>query len=111
VTAGRVKGIAVTSATRAAALPRVPTAAESGYPMIIATAWTGFFVPPKTPKAVVDRLEQMILQVAAMPDIKEKLANLGFEPYSTPGAQFRSELATEIKTWSVVLAKANLVQK
>ena len=111
VTAGRVKGIAVTSATRAAALPRVPTAAESGYPMIIATAWTGFFVPPKTPKAVVDRLEQMILQVAAMPDIKEKLTKLGFEPYSTPGAQFRSELATEIKTWSVVLAKANLVQK
>ena len=110
VTAGKVKGIAVTSAKRAAALPQIPTAAESGYPTIVATAWTGFFVPPKTPKAVVDRLEQAILQVAAMPDIKEKLAVLGFEPTSTPGAQFRSELSTEIKTWTSVLEKANLVQ-
>jgi tripartite-type tricarboxylate transporter receptor subunit TctC len=111
VTAGKVKGIAVTSAKRSFALPDVPTAAESGFPSIVATAWTGFFVPPKTPKAVVDRLEQAILQVAAMPDIKEKLTKLGFEPISTPGAQFRSELSTEIKTWSAVLEKANLVQK
>jgi tripartite-type tricarboxylate transporter receptor subunit TctC len=110
VTAGKIKGIAVTSAKRAAALPQIPTAAESGYPTIVATAWTGFFVPPKTPKAVVDRLEQAILQVAAMPDIKEKLAMLGFEPTSTPGAQFRSELSTEIKTWTEVLERANLVQ-
>ncbi len=110
VTAGKVKGIAVTSATRAAALPEVPTAKESGYPTIIATAWTGFFVPPKTPKAVADKLEQTILQVAAMPDIKEKLATLGFEPTSQTGAQFRSELTAEIKTWGDVLEKAKLIQ-
>jgi tripartite-type tricarboxylate transporter receptor subunit TctC len=111
VAAGKVKGIAVTGATRSAALPQIPTAAESGYPTIVASAWTGFFVPPKTSKPVVDRLEQAILQVAAMPDIKEKLAKLGFEPTSTPGAEFRSELAAEIKTWRAVLEKANLVQK
>ena len=111
VTAGKVKGIAVTSATRSAALPQIPTAVESGYPTIVATAWTGFFVPPKTPQAVVDRLEQAILQVAAMPDIKARLAQLGFEPTSTPGAQFRRELSAEIKIWNAVLEKANLVQK
>ena len=111
VTAGKVKGIAVTSATRAAALPQIPTAKESGYPTIVATAWSGFFVPPKTPKAVADQLERAILQVAAMPDIKEKLSKLGFETTATPGAQFRSELSAEIKTWSAVLEKANLVQK
>ena len=110
VTAGKVHGIAVTSATRAAALPQIPTAKESGYPTIVATAWSGFFVPPKTPQAITDRLEQTILQVAAMPDIKEKLAQLGFEPTGTPGAQFRGELSSEIKTWSAVLEKANLIQ-
>jgi tripartite-type tricarboxylate transporter receptor subunit TctC len=51
------------------------------------------------------------MQVAAMPDIKEKLAQLGFEPTGTPGEQFRGELSTEIKTWSAVLEKADLVQK
>jgi tripartite-type tricarboxylate transporter receptor subunit TctC len=111
VTAGKVKGIVVTSATRSAELPQIPTALESGYPTIVATVWTGFFVPPKTPKAVVDRLEQAILQAAAMPDVRAKLAELGFEPTSTPGAQFRSELSTEIKTWTAVLERANLVQK
>ena len=111
VTSGKIKGIAVTSAKRSSALPQVPTAAESGYPTIVATAWSGFFVPPKTPKAVVDRLEEAILQVAAMPDIAAKLAKLGFEPTSTPGAQFRRELSAEIKAWTAVLEKANLVKK
>jgi tripartite-type tricarboxylate transporter receptor subunit TctC len=111
ITAGKLKGIAVTSATRAAALPDVPTATESGFPAITATAWSGFFVPPKTPKAVVDKLEAAILKTAALPDIKEKLMALGFEPSVQTGAQFRSDLAAEIKTWNAVLEKANLVQK
>lgn len=67
-------------------------------------------MPPKTPKTIIDQLEKAILQVAAMPDIKEKLAKLGFEPTGTPGAQFRGELSSEIKTWSAVLEKANLIQ-
>lgn len=111
VIAGKVKGIAVTSAARAAALPQIPTAVETGYPALVATAWTGFFVPPKTPQALVDRLEQAILQVAAMPDIKARLAQLGFETTSTPGEKFRRELPIEINTWNAVLEKANLVQK
>ena len=110
VAAGELKGIAVTSAVRSAAVPQIPTAVESGYPTIVATTWTGFFVPPKTPQAIIDRLEQTILRVAAMPDVKAKLAQLGFEPTSTPGAQFRGELTTEAKTWNAVLARANLVQ-
>jgi tripartite-type tricarboxylate transporter receptor subunit TctC len=100
----------VTSATRAAALPQIPTAKESGYPTIVAAAWSGFFVPPKTPQAIADQLEKAILEVAAMPDIKEKLAKLGFEPTGMPGAQFRGELSSEIKTWSAVLEKAKLIQ-
>jgi tripartite-type tricarboxylate transporter receptor subunit TctC len=110
VTSGKVKGIAVTSAARVAALPDVPTTKESGFPDIVATAWTAFFVPPKTPKAVVDKLEAAILQVAAMPDIKEKLVALGFEPTAEPGAKFRAEMSAEIKTFSTVLEKANLIQ-
>jgi len=111
VTAGKVKGIAVTGAKRSANLPQVPTAIESGYPALVATAWTGFFVPPPTPPAIVDRLEQAILQVAGMPDIKAKLAGLGFEPTSTPGAAFRRELGLEINTWNAVLERAHLIQQ
>jgi tripartite-type tricarboxylate transporter receptor subunit TctC len=111
VTSDRVKGIAVTSAARVAALPDVPTTKESGFPTIVATAWTAFFVPPKTPKAIVDKLEAAILQVAAMPEIKEKLVTLGYEPTAESGAKFREELSAEIKTWSVVLEKTNLIKQ
>jgi tripartite-type tricarboxylate transporter receptor subunit TctC len=110
ITAGKVNGLAVTGTVRSAALPQVPTAAEAGHPSVVATVWSGFFVPPKTPKAVSDQLEQAILQVVAMPEVKEKLASLGFETTGTPGAQFRRELAAEIKTWAAVLQKANLIQ-
>jgi tripartite-type tricarboxylate transporter receptor subunit TctC len=111
ISAGKLKGIAVTSATRAAALPDVPTATESGFPAITATAWSGFFVPPKTAKPVIDKLEAAILKTAALPDIKEKLIALGFEPTAQSGAQFRGDLSTEIKTWNAVLEKANLIQQ
>ena len=54
---GKMKGIVVTTPERSAALPQVPTAAESGYPGFSVSVWTGFFVPAKTPKPIADRLE------------------------------------------------------
>ena len=54
---GKMKGIVVTTPERSAALPKVPTAAESGYPGFSVSVWTGFFVPAKTPKPIADKLE------------------------------------------------------
>jgi tripartite-type tricarboxylate transporter receptor subunit TctC len=105
---GKLRGIVVTSATRSSALPDVPTALEAGIPDFVATAWTGFFVPAKTPPAVVARLNDAILKVADMPDVKEKLKALGFEPTSQSGEQFGRDLSKEIKMWTDVIAKANI---
>lgn len=110
VTGDKVKGIAVTTPARVAALPNIPTTKESGFPDNVVTVWNGFFVPPKTPKAIVDKLEAAILQVAAMPDIKEKLVNIGYEPTAEPGAKFREELSAEIKRWSAVLERIDLLK-
>jgi tripartite-type tricarboxylate transporter receptor subunit TctC len=68
-------------------------------------------VPPKTPKPVIDKLEAAILKVAAMPEIKERLVTLGFEPTAEPGQKFRAEMSAEIKTWTGVLEAAKLVQQ
>jgi tripartite-type tricarboxylate transporter receptor subunit TctC len=73
VAAGKLKGIAVTTPARAAALPEVPTTTEAGYPNVTVTVWNGFFVPAKTPKAIADKLGETILAVAAMPDVKARL--------------------------------------
>ena len=108
VTSGKLKGIAVTTPARAAALPDVPTTAEAGYPTVTVTVWNGFFVPAKTPKAIADKLGETILTVAAMPEIKGKLAQLGFEPTSIGGAQFQRDVADELKTWAEIVAKAGI---
>jgi tripartite-type tricarboxylate transporter receptor subunit TctC len=108
VTSGKLKGIAVTTKTRSAALPNVPTAAEAGYPSITSTVWTAFFVPIKTPKAIGDKLGEAVLKVAAMPDVRQKLTTLGFEPTSIPGEQFQRDVAAEVKMWDGVIKKANI---
>jgi tripartite-type tricarboxylate transporter receptor subunit TctC len=108
VTSNKVKGIAVTTPARAAALPDVPTTTEAGYPNVVVTVWNGFFVPVNTPKAIADKLGEAILAVAAMPDIKQKLAQLGFELTSMPGEQFQRAVVTELTTWSEIVEKANL---
>lgn len=108
VQAGKVKPIVVTSATRAAALPEVPTVAESGYPGFEIVTWTGFFMPVNTPQPIVERFEKAALEVAAMPDIKAKLVTLGFDTTSTSGEHFRRDLTAEIRRWTEVVAKAKI---
>jgi tripartite-type tricarboxylate transporter receptor subunit TctC len=108
VTSDRLKGIAVTTPARAAALPDVPTTTEAGYPNVVVTVWNGFFVPAKTPKAIADKLGEAILAVAAMPDIKQKLGQLGFEPTSMPGEQFQRAVVNELAIWSEIVEKANI---
>jgi tripartite-type tricarboxylate transporter receptor subunit TctC len=111
VKSGKLKGIVVTTKQRANALPDVPTAAEAGYPSITSTVWTAFFVPAKTPKAVADRIGQAVLKVAAMPDIRDKLSALGFEPTSIAGEQFQRDVAAEVKMWGGVIEKAGIKPK
>jgi len=108
---GKLKGIVVTTAERAAALPKVPTVAESGYPGFSLSVWTGFFVPAKTPKPVADRLENAILKVASDPEIKAKLTQLGFELTSIGGDQLHRGIVAELKQWTEVVAKAGVGTK
>ena len=108
VTSNKLKGIAVTTTSRSAALPNVPTAAEAGYPSITSTVWTAFFVPIKTPKPIADKLGDAVLKVAAMQEIKDKLTTLGFEPTSIPGAQFQRDVAAEVTMWDGVIKKAGI---
>ena len=108
VRAGKVKGIAVTSAKRASTLPDVPTVAESGFPGYEFNVFSGFFMPAGTPKPVVDRFYEAVLKVMAMADVKEQLATLGFEPADTSSDEFRRLVSDEIKKWAKVMEATNI---
>ena len=108
VKSGKLKGIAITTPTRSVALPQVPTVAEQMPQGMSVSVWSGFFVPAKTPPAIIARLEEAVLKIADMPDTKEKLAQFGYEPTSIAAEPFRREIANEFRMWTEVVAKTNL---
>jgi tripartite-type tricarboxylate transporter receptor subunit TctC len=85
---GQVKALASTGAKRAAALPDIPTFAESGFPGFEFGAWLGLFAPNETPKDALSRLEQAMLTAIASPDMKARLAQMGGEPVPARATEF-----------------------
>jgi tripartite-type tricarboxylate transporter receptor subunit TctC len=102
VKAGRLKALAVTSDTRAAALPDVPTMAEAGVNLVV-YSWQAAAGPRGLPAAVRARLETDIAAAANMPDIKAKFEAIGFDVVATDAGQFGWFLADEIARWRAVV--------
>ena len=102
---GGLLGLAVSSPTRSALLPDVPTTLESGYPDSDFTFWVGVFAPAKTPKDIVDKLNREITAAVASPRVREKLAALGVEPMTMSQPEFAAYVKSELARYSA-FAKA-----
>jgi tripartite-type tricarboxylate transporter receptor subunit TctC len=111
VRAGKLRGLAVTSKTRSGSVPDVPTFAESGLPGVDVQIWYGMFAPPKTPRAVVDKLASTAATIAKMPDIQEKLASQGAVAYGSTPAQLAAYAKSERDKWVKVGREAGLVAR
>lgn len=107
IKAGRVRGIAVTSAKRSPALPDLPAIGEAvpGYSVAL---WYGMWAPAGTPKAAIMQLNQAIARMVRLPEVEERLRAGGAEPaHSTPEEQSRV-VAREIATWSKLIKARNI---
>jgi tripartite-type tricarboxylate transporter receptor subunit TctC len=102
---GLLKGLAVTSPHRIAALPDVPTMAEQGVDLTI-QFWSGLLAPAGTPKAIVDKLAAEVQRIVKLPDVRARLAALAIDPAGSTPEEFARVIANEIPLWSGV-AKAN----
>lgn len=97
---GRLKGLAVSSLKRVAALPDVPTVSEAGFPGFEERSWVGFFAPAKTSAAIVKKLNGEINQVLGLAEIRQRLDALGLEPQpGTPG-EFSAYVRAEVAKWA-----------
>ena len=111
---GRLRPLAVTTATRTPALPDVPTTAEAGFPAVEATAWFGVCAPARTPRPVIDRLSREINACLADPAVWQKLADLGgMKPDLTPDGlstpeTFQAFITAEIAKWGEVVRRGNI---
>jgi tripartite-type tricarboxylate transporter receptor subunit TctC len=105
---GTVRALAVTGARRSPALPDVPTLAEAGAPGQESDIILGVLVPAGTPRGVIDRLHREIVRIVALPDVRERLSALGFEPIASTPEEFADRIRWEIDKWAKVIRAANI---
>jgi len=108
VRSGRLRALAVSSPARIAALPEVPTVAESGYPGFEADQWYGIVAPAGTPADVVARLNAAINKALASPEVAQQLAAEGALPMQNTPKAFAELIAAEIPRWKEVVRAGNV---
>ncbi|MFN0300245.1 MAG: Bug family tripartite tricarboxylate transporter substrate binding protein [Burkholderiales bacterium] len=102
--AGKVRGLAVTSAKRSTLAPDIPTVSEAGVPGYVATTWYGLAAPGQTPRGIIDRVNTDVRKVLALQEVKAQLLNLGIDEPSPSTPEQLSELVrTELAKWAKVV--------
>jgi tripartite-type tricarboxylate transporter receptor subunit TctC len=103
VRAGKIRALAVNSPQRCAALPDVPTMAESGVPDYLTYTWNGLFAPAKTPHAIIDRLNQATVQALADPTVRARLTELGTDVASSTPEALGALVKSELTKWAPIV--------
>lgn len=104
----RMRPLAVSTAQRVAVVPDVPTLQEAGLREYEHSTWYGLFVPARTPRPAVDRLNDTVRKVVTSEDVKQKFSPQGVEPAATSPEEFRAFLTAEIAKWAKVVRGAGL---
>jgi tripartite-type tricarboxylate transporter receptor subunit TctC len=99
IAGGKLKGLGIAAARRAAVAPNVPTYAEQGYPAFTAASWVGFFAPAKTDPQIIATLNAAMNDIVKSPAVTKKLADMGFDPIAGTPADADALFAAEIKKW------------
>jgi tripartite-type tricarboxylate transporter receptor subunit TctC len=105
---GKVRGLAVLSARRVPGLPNLPTTAEAGIPDQESDTITGIVAPAGTPKDIVERWQREIARIVALPEINQRLVQLGFVPIANTPEAFGERLKLEMEKWGKVVRDAKL---
>ena len=108
IQAGQVRAIGIAATERAEQIPDVPTFAEQGVKDQEADTLTGIVAPAGTPKEIVELLSREIAKSVARPDVKERLAVLGFKPVANTPDEFAARIKVEMEKWGKVVHDANL---
>jgi tripartite-type tricarboxylate transporter receptor subunit TctC len=105
---GKLRALAVSTKTRSQALPEVPTMIEAGYPEVAGESWFAVAVPAGTPKEIITLLQREIAHAITLPDMKERLATLGYEPVASTPEECAALFRMEIAKWGRVIGAAGI---
>jgi tripartite-type tricarboxylate transporter receptor subunit TctC len=105
---GKLRALAVMSKFRSPAVPELPTIAEAGYPELDGDAWVGVLVPAGTAKEAVNLLHREIVEIIALPEVKERLAAIGLQPVGDSAEEFSARMKLEMEKWAKVIEAAKI---
>jgi tripartite-type tricarboxylate transporter receptor subunit TctC len=109
IKAGKVRGLAVTSAKRSSATPDLPTVAEAtGFSAYEASTWQGLVFPASTGRPLVQRMADESRAVLGIPEVRDRLRDLGYEPVGSAPAEFASFIKNELAKWTQVIKKGGI---
>jgi tripartite-type tricarboxylate transporter receptor subunit TctC len=103
VRAGRLRPLAVTSKSRSAAVPDIPTVAESGFPDFEASSWFGLLGPADLPREIALKLQTEIVRALKNPEIRGRLVQLGADPVGSTPEEFGAYMHAETAKWAKVV--------
>jgi tripartite-type tricarboxylate transporter receptor subunit TctC len=108
VKTGKIRMLAVSTASRVKSLPDIPTVAESGVPGFDVSTWYGIFTTARTPQPVIDAIARDVAKVVATPDAQAALIKQGVEPVTNTPAEFAKYFASEAERWAKVARSVGL---
>jgi tripartite-type tricarboxylate transporter receptor subunit TctC len=111
VKSGRLRPLAIARATRLPDLPQVPTFAEAGMPEYTASAWYSVHAPAKTPNEIVTRLNRELVRIVNLPDIKERLKDLGSDGVGNTQEDFAKFVAVEYEKYGKLIKAMGIKQE
>ena len=106
VRSGRLRGIAVTTKTRSASSPELPTIAELGYPDFEASSWFGLLGPAGMPREIAMKIQAEVVRVLKIPEIRDKLIQQGVDPVGSTPDEFAAYIRSETEKWAKVVKMA-----
>jgi len=109
VKAGKIRGLAVTTAKRSVILPELPTIAEAGLPGFEADNWYGVVTTMKTPRVIIDRLNAEIVRALHATDVTQLLLAQGLEVRTSTPQEFGAYMKSEFDKWARVIKDAGIV--
>jgi tripartite-type tricarboxylate transporter receptor subunit TctC len=106
VQSGRLRVLAITTKTRSATIPNVPTVAEAGVPGFEVSLWLGFMAPAGTPADIVNKLNKEINDAVASAPVRERFAKLGLEPLTATPQEFGALIRSETAKWAEMIKRS-----
>ena len=108
IRAGKLRGLAITGKRRSSVLPDVPTVIETGVANFVYESWNGVAAPAGTPPEIVQRLNAEIVKVVALPEVRDRLIALGYDPASNSPAEFAAMVASDYQRFGKLVKEIGL---